>query len=358
MENSMTYSHRTPLLLLLAALPALMGLECGESLTRDPEFQLWCGDRLCDWSTDQGAIRRVPTWNSNDFGVEMVSDTVAISQVSNITNFDATCIDFDLVASVPTTTTVRLQMDFLADGDGGIDFDQIIPSSDWAPLHYEVKTPSGYWKVRFILRKDGPGNAVLARIRATAGSDCSGPAIARNNRPSGISCESAAECHGGHCEDKVCGECSTPTDCANGQVCGLSSGGLSLYAACVPPGVHALAERCRADAECATGVCCEGVCSTCCGDTSCSGGAACSSDNGAGWSSAPSMCAPQMGTGAKGTPCLYDKDCASGVCVGSGPLKQCFWDGRACSTDSDCLRDPAPKSCVTIAGATADGLCQ
>ena len=87
--------------------------------------------------------------------------------------------------------STRLEMDFLADGDGGIDYDQVIPSSDWAPLHYQVKTPTGFWKVRFILRKDGSGRAVLARIRATAGSDCSGAAIARRSRPSGISCEPA-----------------------------------------------------------------------------------------------------------------------------------------------------------------------
>jgi hypothetical protein len=357
-NNSMTYSYRTLSLLLLAALPALMGLQCGESITRDPEFQLWCGDQLCQWSTDQGAVHKVPTWDRNDNGVELVGDTVAISQTANITNFDATCIDFDLVASVATTATVRLQMDFLADGDGGIDYDQVIPSSDWAPLHYQVKKPTGYWKVRFILRKDGPGRAVLARIRATVGDDCSGPAIARNNRPSGVTCETDGDCHGGHCVDKVCGECNTPTECPSGQVCGLRSDSLSLYASCVAAGAHSLAERCRIDGECATGVCCQGVCSTCCGNTGCTGDAACSLDKGTDWSSAPSVCAPQLARGAKGTPCLYDQDCGSHVCLGSGPLKQCFWDGRTCSVDNDCLRDPSPKSCVTIAGATASGLCQ
>src|SRR5205823_102245 len=126
-----------------------------------------------------------------------------------------------------------------------------------APLHYQVKTPTGFWKVRFILRKDGSGRAVLARIRATAGSDCSGAAIARRSRPSGISCEANSDCRGGHCENKVWGDCSAPSDCQNGQVCGLQRDALSLYATCVAPGVHALAEPCRSDGECATGVCCK-----------------------------------------------------------------------------------------------------
>ena len=42
---------------------------CGEPPILDNNgFDLWCGDELCHWSTDKGAVERVPTWHSGDVG--------------------------------------------------------------------------------------------------------------------------------------------------------------------------------------------------------------------------------------------------------------------------------------------------
>jgi hypothetical protein len=289
-----------------------------------------------------------------------VGDSVQISQTTNTSEHDTTCIDFSLVASVAETATVRLQMDFLADNDGDVDYEQIIPTSDWAPLHYLVTTPSGFWKIRFILRKDGPGRAVLAQIRATASNNCKGPPVQLNNRPSGITCDDRTQCKAGQCVDRVCGECTGPADCQNGQVCGLSSSGFALYPACVAPASHSLGERCQADAECATGFCCHRVCSTCCDSKGCATGSACQQDvNPAGsqisnsW--APSLCSPGQRLGASAAPCFRDDDCASRHCIGSA-MKQCGTDARLCTADSDCVYDPSHNGCTQT--GIAHGQCQ
>ena len=48
---------------LIVLLPALLGAKCGESIVKDPNFDLWCGETLCNWQVEQGTITRAPTWH-------------------------------------------------------------------------------------------------------------------------------------------------------------------------------------------------------------------------------------------------------------------------------------------------------
>ena len=242
--------------------------------------------------------------------------------------------------------------------DGHVDYSHDLVSNDWEQATYKVATPSWYKGVRFIIRKTGGGRAVLAHIRVTKSSECAGPPLELKERPLGSSCEAASQCKSGSCEEvpqwsqqmseDVCSDCRADGDCSAGQACGLEGDkALKLYKTCGPAARHQLGERCVGDGECATGVCCDGVCSQCCHDH----GAACPQstscqllswwtlpDNGQDYKNQllPRQCSPGENLGAMGAPCLGDDDCLSGSCSGSGELKTCILDGRRCQENSDC----------------------
>src|SRR5215468_1920822 len=64
----------------VAAAGQLGATDCGGGITRDPGFDLWCGDVLCAWKIERGEVLRVPTWNEGDAGVELVGPDAAIEQ--------------------------------------------------------------------------------------------------------------------------------------------------------------------------------------------------------------------------------------------------------------------------------------
>jgi hypothetical protein len=217
---------------------------CGDNLIADPSFDLWCGAALCSpWETT-GHVTRVKTWHQRDFGASL-DDASSLSQVS--TKDPVSCIEFEVIADVSASAAVWLEMDFR--DDGSVDYRQLIPESHWASLRYLVKTPTWYDQVRFTLKKEGHGRAVLAQIRATPGDDCGdGAPLPLNDRPSGARCESDDECTSGICgptsgalllfgTSHTCGECSDAVPCADGLVCGsvTPSEKDASYAACVSP---------------------------------------------------------------------------------------------------------------------------
>jgi hypothetical protein len=125
----------------------------------------------------------------------------------------------------------------------------------------------------------------------------------------------------------------------------------------------AVCERCLAAAECYTGTCCHGVCSTCCADDAgpaCGAGDTCrerAPDPPLGPLRAAWACAPDSGRGAPGAPCLADADCAGGRCAGSGgTLTVCAADGRRCGSDADCPGGAPHNSCIGL--DVAGGRCQ
>ncbi len=342
----------TRIALALVAIFALQGNYCGEVLD-DPSFEMWCEDQLCSWEVEAGEVDKVPTWHERDFGVSLVGEQVAISQLSSRTSDDLDCLHFHLLANVAETAQVTLELDFY--DDGVVDFQQIIPTSDWALLSYYITLPTHYQGIRFRIRKQGPGEAVLAEISAASSDECTLPPLVIDSRPDGADCSDPAQCDNGACElsppdglgREVCGGCTDDGDCGGGA-CGLESAVprfLTPYRTCVAAGHHGLGEVCVSDSECTTGLCCGGACSTCCvaQDVGCVSGQVCQQRDPGGdlanWNPRPSQCDPEGGSTPSSSPCLSDSDCESGTCDGDSDLRLCALDGRVCGDDTDCPVD-------------------
>jgi hypothetical protein len=335
---------------------------------------------------ERGATRKAPTWHQSDLGVELLGDDVVLSQLADVDDNAGTCILFDMVADVASDATVTFSMDLF--GDGEVDYQRQLPTSGWALLTYVVRAPARYQGIVFRLAKSGPGRAVLAQMRARAVDDdeCRGAeALDQPAVPLGGACYGfdpdnpfAGDpdlCESGVCWVAVpaaylplaCSECDADADCAGG-VCGVAARVprfLDPYRACVAPASRALGELCYADDECATGVCCGGVCSGCCeaDGRECADGRACEGAARGDELAGPSQCDPGGRSGGPGEPCLADEDCASGECGGDEVLRVCPADGRLCAEDADCPPDQAAAaeerefgSCVAL--GTAGGSCR
>ncbi|HVV86854.1 MAG TPA: hypothetical protein VHE35_27640 [Kofleriaceae bacterium] len=166
----------TSLLLAGAVFGSMGATNCGQIID-DSGFDLWCGPDLCKWQVEEGEIRKVPTWHASDAGVELLGTEAKISQLTDVNNFDGTCVRFQMVVDVDEAVDLRLQMDVW--GDGTYEYDERIPTSDWRALTYLVRMPATYDGVRFRLYKQGTGRTVLANIGAEIADDseCTTPAL-------------------------------------------------------------------------------------------------------------------------------------------------------------------------------------
>jgi hypothetical protein len=348
-------------LIAIAAASQLGATDCGGTITRDPGFDLWCGDSLCAWKLERGDVRRVPTWHAADSGVELVDAESVIEQFTPVDSRDGTCIKFDLIADVDDTAQVELGVDIY--GDGSIERAYPIPTAHWKPLSYAFAVQPPFTGIRFDIARHGPGRAVVARMRAavvTGGCDGITP-LSGGAAPLGALCEAAGDCASGICATvdifggKRCTGCDPGNPaCGAGETCGLDDPGppeRAVPIACVAAAGRALGEACLRDAECASATCAGAVCSTCRPDTSC-GAAAC----GRAYDRGPYVCAAGGHIAARGAPCATSDDCASGACSGA-PRRQCL-DGRACATDANCPVDenlvPGPCSTVGVEGGSCD----
>ena len=358
------------LVLVAAAGSQLGSTDCGQVL-RDPGFDLWCGDSLCAWKVERGSIRKVPTWNQGDPGVELDGSDVAIEQLTPVTSSDAGCIQFDLIANVDETAEVDLNIDIF--GDGSVEHTERLPTARWKQLSYQLPIQGVYGGIRFEIAKHGPGKAVIAQVEATALQDCPGLVpIEPDPAPDGAVCANAAGCRSGTCANDggfggVCAGCTAAGPaCPAGQVCGLgdpTSPVFEIPQQCVPAGARQLGENCELDAECATGMCEAGACSTCRSAADCAPGETCGPDWTAGTAAwhTPYLCNPDGHQRATGEPCASNADCASGRCNGPARL-QCD-DGRRCATAADCPFDGPGTSNGLQNGACNDvgvqgGSCQ
>ncbi len=356
-------------------MPLLMAGECEEPLVTDSGFDLWCGEALCAWQIDAGTVTKVPTWHARDYGADLVAPGTTISQLLPYGSGDVTCIHFELLADIESSANVVLELDF---GDGAAPVSQVLSSGAWVPVDYHLVTPTYFQAVRVSIRKDGVGRAVLAKIQASKSSSaCAGtPPAGATGRPLGATCEAVAQCAGGRCAARpaatelildpgdargVCTACAGDADCPAGDVCGLgwSPAFAEPFPACLPPPGLVLGDRCLADGECRAGVCCAGVCSTCCASgPACDPGQLCL-ERGRDASGAPLraafQCAPGASAGVASAACLSDADCASGYCAGDASLRVCAVDGRRCAASADCP-GPAGSSCIAI--GVAGGRCQ
>jgi hypothetical protein len=335
------------LVFIAAAGSQLGSTDCGE-VARDPSFDLWCGDSLCAWKTERGAIRKVGTWNPGDPGVSFEGDDVAIEQLSPMSNEDGGCVRFNIISKIDATADVELNFDVF--GDGTVEQSQRIPDSSWKPITLLFKFSGTFEGVRFEITKQGGGRAVLAQVEASVvdASACDGfPPIVPMPAPVGARCGGNADCRSGLCIGiylKHCAACDEATACPGGEVCGLGMALSPVYDVpeqCVAASSHQLGELCIADAECATGYCEHFYCSTC--HTALSAGCATGELCAAAWPMDPNLnpdghspfvCQPNAHVRTSGQPCASDDDCASSTCDGT-PRMQCD-DGRACMTAAEC----------------------
>lgn len=351
--------------LIVAAGAQLGATDCDGGITRDPGFDLWCGDALCAWKLERGEVRRAPTWHAEDAGVELVAPGTAIEQFTPATSRDGTCIRFDLIADAAESAQAELAIDIY--GDGTVERSYPIPTASWKPVSFLFAVQAPYTGVRFEIAKQGPGRAVIARMRAfVVDEGCEGiPAISGGPAPLGALCKGNGDCASATCaaveffsDHGRCAGCDPfAPACATGQSCGYTEPGppeRSVPIACVPERSRVLGEECVTARECATGICSLGVCSTCDpdADAPCAGGLACTQA----YTSGPSLCGATRQLGASGAACATGLDCASGLCNGP-PRTQCA-DGRACVTDFNCPVDLSlrnlPCTAVGVQGGTCD----
>ncbi len=324
---------------------------CGDNLLADPSFDLWCGDKLCAPWESKGKVTRVGTWHDYDYGAALQDGAV----LSQLTSHDSVqCIEFEVIADVDAKAEVWLELDFRDDGSS--EYKQLIPESHWAKLRYLVKAPSWYDKLRFILRKQGTGRAVLAQIKATPSDECSGSAVPLLHRPPGAGCDGKDQCDSAQCTvgpdrfgnglakassdqpaPKVCSECTKNTDCAAGELCAAVASTIGGYLACVKPASTPDGAWCINHAQCQSGICTPTLsithsgCGACALDADCAAHEVCGVQVGP-HAAARGCVAPERR--ALGDLCAQDAECKGGVCC-NGTCSECCdhtpcKDGRTC----------------------------
>ena len=325
----------------LSALWALCLLSCGaDSLIRNPDVERWCGDNPCDWQVE-GEIKRVSTWHPNDYAVALVSDDAKLIQENGtVDNTDSDCFSFTMVAKIAEGVKVFLELDFLA--DGSVEFSQRLPVSNWERRTFKVTAPEWYRKVRFIIRKEGPGRAILAELAAeNANRQCTAPPVELRERPEGAICSKAEQCAvGAECSNGRCGGCVDDEGCDDGLLCAIHDVGNQRYKACVDVNSAPLGAACDRDLQCSSGICNEGACSECMTDADCERGQLCrlALDQPPSSRFWPRLCGAGEGKRAMDAPCTNGTDCESRECEGfhvSCKVElECRNAGGACSFGS------------------------
>src|SRR5262249_9557227 len=103
-------------LLYAACLPLLIGCVPQPTALDNTSFNVWCGKSLCSWSTERGSIRRVATWDPDEYGVELVGEPAVISQLANLGQLQGACMKVSILGSVETQAEAQLELDFSDDG--------------------------------------------------------------------------------------------------------------------------------------------------------------------------------------------------------------------------------------------------
>lgn len=321
---------------------ALCISSCSGDLIRNSNIERWCGDKPCDWQVE-GEVQRVGTWHPNDYAVSLVSDDAALIQENGTIDYRRSdCFEFTMVAKIDPGVKVFLELDFLA--DGSVEFSQRLPVSNWERRSFRVSAPAWYSKVRFIIRKDGPGRATLAEISAqTAYDQCTAPPVELLDRPEGALCASDAECAAGACTRGRCGACHDDASCSQREVCALQDVD-ARYKICVARASAPLGAACDRDQQCATGACSDGACSECKSDDECEAGKLCSfaADQPGISRFWPKICGGGQFDRVAGETCTGDADCQSSDCrdveVRCDPNLHCQGDETPCFSCGPVLR--------------------
>jgi len=83
----------------LALLALATACEGPEELIRNPDIDVWCGDKPCGWEVD-GRIERVGTWHSHDYAVSFASSDARLHQLNAEVDDSIGCMSFSMIAKV------------------------------------------------------------------------------------------------------------------------------------------------------------------------------------------------------------------------------------------------------------------
>jgi hypothetical protein len=341
---------RTILLALVAAAVPFGAAGCTagyhERLVRVPALDRWCDDRLCAWTTERGTIRPVGTWHPRDLGASLVDEDTAIEHVMYETSVsEEHCVVFEMMANAGLGARLHLNVD--VNGDGRVEQNFKVVTEGWQPQSFRFLIAPPFTGIGLEIVKTGAGAAAIARMRTTVLDHGCGDLDPLDGGPAplGAACLRATDCASAICASRVsgpgvCSECERgASGCPDGVICGLADRERPQYLAhdvCTPPAARLLAENCGEDAECQSGICVSGVCSSCRDDADCAGPCKTAYPNG------PRLCNPFDRVAQRGAPCVTSFECVSGICRGE-TRGQCF-DGRACDAPADCLPFPAPAT--------------
>lgn len=171
----------------------LVGAACStSSLVYDGSFGRWCGEELCDWTTDEGSIRRIATWHEHDHGLSLESTPSQISRVSD--EGLGGCYRFTIVADVDPEARLLLEVDHGVDGK--VEFTQRVAGRGYQRREFVTAFPAGRLGMRYVLRKDGRGKAHLADFAVSFEPECEGAGVLYAG---GAFCENDDECASGSC---------------------------------------------------------------------------------------------------------------------------------------------------------------
>jgi hypothetical protein len=155
--------NRITYLFILPVLLVTMGSYCEVDVIDDPGFQFWCGETLCAWTVEEGAVRKVPTWHEHDYAVELVGSPVVISQQA--AEGFSSCVRIELIADVETSAMLTIEIDY--GGDGNVDWTSPVSREGFRSLAWEIRPGSeANSDSVFIVRKAGEGRAALTQLRA------------------------------------------------------------------------------------------------------------------------------------------------------------------------------------------------
>jgi hypothetical protein len=165
--------------------------------------------------------------------------------------------------------------------------------------------------------------------------------VKKGESPLGAWCIQDAACASGHClapvpvEHATCGECASDADCKSGEICGVDVTPEGAARACHAKQARGLGDMCGSKDDCASGVCCGGACSECCGEAiPCSGKQVCKAHEV--WLTVqPTLCSPGVGLREVGEDCADDSDCASGDCKLAKPVCLVRCEGGDCGEKAD-----------------------
>jgi hypothetical protein len=144
----------------------VLGAACSTKL-ENPSFDLNCAGSVCAWEIDEGKVQKVPTWHERDEALEFVSTP---AQISQYVAGDLTCpLRVEVMGEIDASAKLTVSVDLNDDGETDAEY-TLREDLDWDSHTFYLNALDDAEDFRFVIRKDGPGRAILAHVFAE--EDC------------------------------------------------------------------------------------------------------------------------------------------------------------------------------------------